>query len=141
MTVDTRPKSPFKGAIYASYDDFSQGINAVVSRDGGLSWSAPATIVPFTTTIDDGSLPVVAPDGSVYVFFTSDTGRFGSLSIRFVKSGDGGGANPITPGHGRTPGLLEIQRIYSKLRPGQASLLGRGHRHSHASHAHIAPPA
>lgn len=94
IAVDVQPKSPFRGSIYASYDFLSVtsfGITAVTSRDGGSTWSAPVTIVPFGgTTISDGSLPVVAPDGTVYVFFASYTFRMGGLSIRFVKSIDGG---------------------------------------------------
>jgi len=91
MVADTWPKSPFRGSLYVSYDDFSVGMRVVASRDGGMSWSQPVTIVPFGTgTIDDGSLPVVAPDGTAYVFFGTYAGRMNSLAIRFVRSEDGG---------------------------------------------------
>jgi hypothetical protein len=93
IAVDARPGSPFRGYLYAGYLDFSTGgISVVTSRDEGATWSAPVAIRVGLFTVD-GALPVVAPDGTVYVFyFAARTDVFGDMSIMFSKSTDGGGS-------------------------------------------------
>ncbi len=118
IAVDTRPKSPFIGNIYVTYTDFPATNNLIavtISRDSGKTWSAPTTLEnidrtrPITAqTWLTGSQPVVAPDGSVFVFYTRASQAVGiTASIRFVKSKDGGrtwsqpadaAANLPTPG-------------------------------------------
>lgn len=102
IAVDHHHDSPFHGNIYVSWTDFLNPIDplasdngqikVVVSRDGGLSWSEPAAIshsAQFPESIS-GSLPVVAHDGTVYVFFADFFAGTGPLSIRYSKSIDGG---------------------------------------------------
>ncbi len=91
IAVDTQPKSRFQGNVYVGYTDFASGVRVAVSRDGAVSWSPPATIAPLDRVISRlGMLPVVAPDGTVYVFYSEFSGIMGSLSIMFTKSTDGG---------------------------------------------------
>lgn len=98
LAVDAGAKSKFRGTLYLSYGgDFSQlgyKINVVVSRDGGQRWSPPVTVSRVASIYTDdyiiGSLPLVAPDGTAYVFYADGNGRTGPMSIKFVKSTDGG---------------------------------------------------
>ena len=93
MGIDAWPGSPFRETIYVAYMDFLQGVMAVVSRDAGATWSAPALVAPFDPVqFSQSPLPVVAPDGAAYIFYA----QFESFreprvtSIRFVRSMDGG---------------------------------------------------
>ncbi len=89
LAVDAQPKSSFKGNVYVSYDDLTTGnLDVVTSRDGGASFSGP-TVLP-GGLFGDGSVPVVGPDGTVYVFYITFTDVLGGLSVRFNKSTDGG---------------------------------------------------
>jgi hypothetical protein len=95
ITVDNQPGSPFRGTIYAAYSDtVGTRIRVRVSRDGGSSWSDPATLsdpVPRANNILRlGAIPVVAPDGAVYVFYSDFRVFTGPLNILFSKSSDGG---------------------------------------------------
>ena len=102
IAVDTQPGSPFKSTIYLSWTDFlnpqdpnaldNGQIKVVVSRDGGHTWSAPVALTRSAQFPDaiSGSLPVVAPDGTVYVFYADFVSRTGPLAIRFSRSTDGG---------------------------------------------------
>jgi len=100
--VDAGALSPFRGNVYLTWTDFlnpndphaldNGQIKVVVSRDGGTTWSAPVALshsAQFPEAIS-GSLPVVAPDGTVFVFFADFISRTGPLSIRFARSIDGG---------------------------------------------------
>ncbi len=104
IAVDSQPSSLFQGNVYVSWTDFlnpndpaaldNGQIKLVVSRDGGTTWSSPVAISPdalFPRAIS-GSLPVVAPDGTVFVFYADFISRTeaGPLSIKFSKSTDGG---------------------------------------------------
>ena len=97
IAADARPGSPFLGRLYVTYTDFDlegRTIRLVVSLDGGATWSRPLSIsrtAPYESdTSVQGSLPVVGPDGTVYVFFSDYNNLAGPLSIMFAKSGDGG---------------------------------------------------
>ena len=99
IAVDTQRNSKYRGTIYLTYTDVASGatrIAIVISRNAGRSWSAPVAIspaVPFTDPIvevAEGSLPVVAPDGTVFVFYLHANQQTMRSSIRFVKSTDGG---------------------------------------------------
>jgi hypothetical protein len=95
MTVDVQPKSRFKGTIYVATMDFFSGVKIVVSRDGAATWSAPLLIAPFPanpTGFSQSPLPVVAPDGTAYVFYAEyDSFREPRVtSILYVRSRDGG---------------------------------------------------
>ena len=96
IAADARSASKFKGNLYLSYtfeDDvpvFVEGIRVTVSRDGGATWSSPVVLDRGTaTTIVEASLPVVAPDGAVYVIYSEFDG-FDLLNMKFAKSKDGG---------------------------------------------------
>jgi len=96
IAVDAQPGSPFRGTIYVSYTDFAAGIQirVVVSRDGGTTWSGSLPISrlgrPEAGDFIQYSLPAVAPDGTVYIFWMESDGIFGHLSIKFSRSTNGG---------------------------------------------------
>ncbi len=98
--VDTGPASPSRGAIYVTWTelfgdataDFYR-INVATSRDGGVTWSAPQHISPSVSPSSEwvmGSVPVVAPDGTAYVFWSDIILHTGPFTIIFSKSTDGG---------------------------------------------------
>jgi len=102
LVVDNGPTSPFKGTIYVTWTDFLNPnnpsalddgqIKLVKSSDGGHTWSRAKTLSPdalFPRAIS-GSNPVVGPDGTLYVFYADFTSDTGPLTIRLVKSTDGG---------------------------------------------------
>ncbi len=102
IAVDNGRYSPFQGNIYVSWTEFlnpndpnaldNGQIRLVKSTDGGHMWSTPRILSPdaqFPRAIS-GSDPVVGPDGTLYVFYADFTSRTGPLSIKFVKSQDGG---------------------------------------------------
>src|SRR5712692_1871491 len=100
IAVDLQPKSHFRGTIYLTYTDFandgSQNM-VVISRDAGRSWSAPVAIGPFVPVgptffaeTVQATLPVVAPDGTVFVFYLHADELAMRSAIRFVTSRDGG---------------------------------------------------
>jgi hypothetical protein len=102
IAVDAQAGSPFKGTIYLSWTDFlnpqdphardNGQIKVVVSRDGGATWSTPVALTRSAQFPDaiSGSLPVVAPDGTAYVFYADFVSNTGPLAIRFSRSTDGG---------------------------------------------------
>ena len=102
IAVDAGTNSPFKGNIYVTWTDFlnpqsrsaldNGQIKVVVSRDGGSTWSAPFAISQDALAPEaiSGSNPVVAPDGTVFVFYADFIQGTGPLGIRFSKSIDGG---------------------------------------------------
>ena len=96
IAVDSQPKSPFKGTISVSYTDFPTSdifIKVTASRDGGQTWSSPASLDTVNGRNPEsffGSLPVVAPDGTVYVFYMQFKFSTGVASLRYSRSTDGG---------------------------------------------------
>ena len=99
IAADHYATSRFRDRVYVSWTRFifnaSNGnyvqspIFFVYSTDGGHTFSAPQAIGG-TVHYDQGSRPVVGPDGSVYVFFEGST-RLAALSSTYVvKSTDGG---------------------------------------------------
>ncbi|HEV8337111.1 MAG TPA: sialidase family protein [Candidatus Polarisedimenticolia bacterium] len=116
IVADVGNGSPFKGSLYLSYTDLAVGysIRIVSSRDGGHTWSSPVRITNDTmgSNIFQASVPVVASDGTIYVFFSNFTfGVNGSLSIQFSKSSDGGiswSAPSSVASHLPSPGLFVL---------------------------------
>jgi gas vesicle protein len=103
-----------KSVIVVSYTEFVDGydfiakqyftnvtIKAVFSYDGGITWSNPVSVSPtYTITssssivrIVQGSMPVVGPDGTIYIAFY-DSGEDGWLVgrayVMVSRSVDGG---------------------------------------------------
>ncbi|HEU5181778.1 MAG TPA: sialidase family protein [Candidatus Polarisedimenticolia bacterium] len=96
IAVDNWAGSPFRGRVYVAYTNFGFGttesMQAAFSRDGGATWSAPQDIsVPVDKETPVGANVVVAPNGSVFVFWSSFLHSSSKkLSILFTRSDDGG---------------------------------------------------
>src|SRR5467141_969804 len=99
IATDTHVTSRFRDRVYVTWTRFifSAGKGNYVqspiffasSSDGGATFTAP-TNISSNVLYDQGSRPVVGPDGSVYVFFEGST-RFAQLNSTYVvKSTDGG---------------------------------------------------
>ncbi len=99
IAVDSHSGSPFQDRVYVTWTRFlfSAGTGAYVqspiffaySSDGGATFSTPKSIVG-NVLYGQGSRPVVAPDGTLYVFWNGST-RLASLNSTYmVKSSDGG---------------------------------------------------
>lgn len=104
IAVDTWPRSRFQGTLYVSFMDITdlgqglvQMIRVVVSRDGGRTWSSPVALsrlipiqqVGVVEGVQD-SVPVVAPNGTVFVFYMDYNKPNRRTAIKFSKSKDGG---------------------------------------------------
>lgn len=92
IAVDRNANSPFKGNVYVSWTDFTMNgnfINFARSTNGGASFKAPIAVSPQDNTSSvQGSVPVVAPNGDLYVAFFD--GHSAIRGIGIVKSTDGG---------------------------------------------------
>ena len=99
IAADAHASSPFRDRVYVTWTRFifSAGKGSYVqspiffasSSDGGATFTSP-TNISSNVLYDQGSRPVVGPDGTVYVFFEGST-RFAQLSSTYVvKSTDGG---------------------------------------------------
>jgi hypothetical protein len=84
ITCDTWPQSPHYGNCYTEWDDF--GMNGEIfmstSTDGGLTWGPAIPTGGLETGL--GGQPVVQPNGTVVVPYTSGN------EIRVFHSTDGG---------------------------------------------------
>ena len=99
IAADHYTSSPFRDRVYVSFTRFLFNANNgsfvqapiffAYSSDGGQTFSTPQAISG-NALYDQGSRPVVGPDGSVYVFFEGAT-RLATLDSTYVvKSTDGG---------------------------------------------------
>ena len=99
IAADTNVSSPFRDRVYVSWTryifnghngNFIQApIFFVYSSDGGHTFSQPQNISG-NVLYDQGSRPIVGPDGTVYVIFYGAT-RLSSLPGTYiVRSTDGG---------------------------------------------------
>jgi hypothetical protein len=98
MTIDTRPASPHRGRIYVTWTRYQYKVNAyqgapimiAYSDDGGATWSPPHPVTPLTLPDNQGSVPAVGPDGTLYVVFENfDTPTIVNQQM-VAKSTDGG---------------------------------------------------
>lgn len=99
IAADSHPTSPYRDRVYVTWTRFvfSAATGAYVqspiffasSSDGGRTFTAPTSIVG-NVKYDQGSRPVVGPDGSLYVFFEGATRKATLDSTYVVKSTDGG---------------------------------------------------
>lgn len=85
---DPQGVSPYAGNLYMSWTDVGAAILFARSTDGNQSWSPPLTIASGGDV--QGSVPGVAPDGTVYVVYGRDIfyGTPGTLEI--ARSTNGG---------------------------------------------------
>jgi hypothetical protein len=99
IAVDSNPSSPFRDRVYVTYTRFlfnphtgsfiEAPIQFASSADGGATFSTPVS-VSGNVLFDQGSRPIVGPDGTLYVIFEGAT-RLATLDSEWiVKSTDGG---------------------------------------------------
>jgi hypothetical protein len=99
IAADHYAGSPFRDRVYVTFTRFifnahtgayvQSPIFEAHSSDGGATFSDPQSIAG-NVLYDQGSRPVVGPDGTVYVFWEGST-RLAALSSTYmVKSTDGG---------------------------------------------------
>jgi hypothetical protein len=99
IAADANVSSPYRDRVYVSWTRFifnahngryvQSPIFFAYSTDGGRTFSTPQGIGG-NVLYDQGSRPLVAPDGTVYVIFEGST-RLAALSSTYiVKSTDGG---------------------------------------------------
>jgi hypothetical protein len=99
IAADWQASSPFRDRVYVSWTRYifsahngsyvQSPIFFAYSTDGGATFSAPASIGG-NVLYDQGSRPIVGPDGTVYVIFEGAT-RLSTLDAQWiVKSTDGG---------------------------------------------------
>jgi len=99
IAADWHVASPFRDRVYVSWTRFvfnpqngryvQSPIFFAYSTNGGTTFSAPANISG-NVLYDQGSRPIVAYDGTVYVIFEGAT-RLSTLDAQWiVKSSDGG---------------------------------------------------
>ena len=91
IACDNWPQSPFYGSCYLSYSDLvSEQVVTQASRDGGLTWSAPAAAPGFPGRASirgpyaPGVQPLVLPSGRVLIPF------YDVRDFSVVYSDDGG---------------------------------------------------
>jgi hypothetical protein len=99
IAVDSHTGSPFKDRIYVTWTRFlfSAGTGAYVqspiafvsSSDGGATFTTPK-LISGNVLYGQGSRPVVAPNGDLYVFWDGSTRHEALHSTYMVKSTDGG---------------------------------------------------
>ena len=122
MTVDNGPASPHRGRLYVTWSDFiappgnPAGLKKIPimlawSDDKGDTWSAPVK-VSGGDTYNQGSQPVVAPDGTVHVIYYG----FGKKDMRIVTSRNGGATwtNPKSVARttiGGVPGIRTAENL------------------------------
>jgi hypothetical protein len=99
IAADANVGSAFRDRVYVSWTRFifnpkngayvQSPIFFASSSNGGRSFTAPKSISG-NVLYDQGSRPVVGPDGSLYIFFTGATRSAAGDSTYVVKSTDGG---------------------------------------------------
>jgi len=93
IVCDNWASSPFRGRCYLTYVDFARSaISTRRSSDGGLTWSAPVAVEPVerSSSIMNGPVPVVRPDGALLIPFSIFAALDGSDEIGVLRSTDGG---------------------------------------------------
>ena len=105
IAVDSHASSPFRDRIYVTWTRFifnaSNGnyvqspIAFVSSSDGGATFTTPK-LISGNVLFDQGSRPVVGPDGTLYVFWDGST-RLASLDSTYMVKSTDGGATWSTP--------------------------------------------
>jgi hypothetical protein len=99
IAADAHASSPFRDRVYVSWTRYifnahngryvQSPIDFAFSTDGGKTFSTPQ-LIGGNVLYDQGSRPIVGPDGTVYDFFEGAT-RLSMLNSTYVvKSTDGG---------------------------------------------------
>jgi hypothetical protein len=99
IAADSNASSPFRDRVYVSFTRYLFNANNgsyiqspiffAYSTDGGVTFSAPSNISG-NVLYDQGSRPIVGPNGTLYVIFEGST-RLATLDSQWiVKSTDGG---------------------------------------------------
>jgi hypothetical protein len=99
IAADWHASSPFRDRVYVSWTRYifsahngsyvQSPISFAYSSDGGATFSSP-TNISGNVLYDQGSRPIVGPDGTLYVIFEGST-RLATLDSQWiVKSTDGG---------------------------------------------------
>jgi hypothetical protein len=121
IAVDNQPTSPFRGSLYVAWSDATLPVATgkimlAYSRDHGVTWSAPVDVSKSSAAgaAFNGALPVVGPDGTVYVFWMSyGLSSSSDLSILVSKSQDGGvkwsNRDPVGGAHLPSPGYFSLK--------------------------------
>jgi len=114
IAADANLSSPFRDRVYVTWTRFifSAATGAYVqspifeahSSNGGATFSAPQLIAA-PVIYDQGSRPVVGPDGTVYVFFEGST-RLATLNSTYVVKSTDGGAS-----WGKPTAVAQVQDI------------------------------
>lgn len=99
IAADANVESPFRDRVYVTFTRFifnpqngfykQSPIMEAHSSDGGRTFSDPQ-LIGAPAIYSQGSRPVVASDGTVYVFFEGSTRLAALNSTYMVKSTDGG---------------------------------------------------
>ena len=102
LAIDNNPSSPYYHNMYVAWaDPYGLGILFSRSLNGGETWSPYLDIFPGYGDFTEYAYPVVAPDGTLYIFYMDNWGYCADGNIRFVKSTDGGatltGPYDVTP--------------------------------------------
>ena len=86
---DPLERSSHAGHVYMSWTDVGQSQRIVFARsvDGNRTWGPPVTIERGNL---QGSIPAVAPDGTVYVLYGQDIFGGTQGALRIARSDDGG---------------------------------------------------
>jgi hypothetical protein len=123
MQADSRPNSPKRGRVYVTWTRFESrpqplgGVSPIVfsqSTDGGATWSPQVIIsgnnatlctdfsdVPGACDQNQGSHPVVGPDGTIYVIFgNGNTPLLGINQVLMVRCPPTNSCNSTTDWEG-----------------------------------------
>jgi hypothetical protein len=129
ITVDTNPKSPNYGVVYATYNWFPEwgiepGLRVVASADFGVHWSnveVPAVPAPPGYPYADriGYRIRTGPDGGVYVtWFQADLtdypGRYGRMEFGMARLGFSRGSGTFAVGASRLATTLSINGVTTR---------------------------
>jgi hypothetical protein len=92
IMADQNPQgvSPYPGYLYMSWTSFGGPVSGIVlsrSTNRNVTWSSPIQLAGGDV---QGSVPGVAPDGTVYVVFGRGIFYGGAGTLEFVKSSNGG---------------------------------------------------
>ena len=105
IAADAHASSPFRDRVYVSWTRYifnahngnyvQSPIDFAFSTDGGQTFSTPQ-LISGNVLFDQGSRPIVGPDGTVYVFFEGAT-RLSTLDSTYVVKSTDGGVTWSTP--------------------------------------------